>query len=216
MKPIDKSSDLRTRQRALRTMAVVVIGVAVMVVWAPMGAPGLAAQGTTSIRGYTLPRGEDGTIRIPELSLEEKIVDGYFEFSNIELPRSPMLVSLEVEVDGFRPETRANGIVLVEGLVVNYTFVLAPGDEPLFHDTCAGFASTPDAELSAAAQQHKQLCVELEAANGRAADVLPGTGTDPPGGRGALTLVLAVLITAAGGLVGAALLLRRRVQAIRS
>ena len=150
-----------------------------------------------AILGETNPPVDHGTVRIPELDLTSEIMDGCFEFRNLTLPQDPMLVSFEIRVDGYRPTTWANFIVLTAGSSPIFTPRLEPGDMPELIDPCPDLLSTPQEDLSAAGHLQAQLCAQLAATG-----TLPETGGSGPVAGSGLPLTPELL-----ALVGAALIL---------
>jgi hypothetical protein len=135
-----------------------------------------------------------GTARIPELDLTVPITGGCFEFRNLVLPRDPMLISIEITAEGYRPATWANYIVLsAAGGGPTFTPTLHPGTEPEIIDPCPTLLAHAH-EQSAADQIHAELCAQLQ---------LPATGTGVRAGGGTLGAT-ALLLALAGG-VGVAL-----------
>lgn len=104
----------------------------------------------------------NGTVSIPELGVEQPLgPDGSFSFRRLEFSRDHMLVSVEVEAEGFRPTTWANYLVLSAGTGPNFTPRIEFGDEPYLIDPCPDLLATPPLELSAAQGGHARLCAEL-------------------------------------------------------
>ena len=163
--------------------------------------------GELAVMGGTTPSVNQGIVRIPELDLTSEIVDGCFEFRNLTLPQDPMLVSFEIRVEGFRPATWANFIVLAAGSAPIFTPRLEPGDTPVLFDRCPGLLSTPQEELSAAGHQHAQLCAQLPSASR-----LPEMGAGPVA-HSRSPLAAALLALAGAALVGAGTAMRRQRRA---
>lgn len=163
--------------------------------------------GEIAILGQTMPSAGRGTVRIPELDLTSEIVDGCFEFRNLILPQDPMLVSFEFRVEGYRPATWANYIVLSIGSAPIFTPTLEPGDEPMLIDPCPNLLSTPQQELSAAQRGQAQLCAQLADAG-----TLPETGGGGPVARSSspVAIGLLALVSAALFSAGAAARVTRR------
>ncbi len=139
-----------------------------------------------------------GTARIPELDLTVPITGGCFEFRNLVLPRDPMLISIEITAEGYRPATWANYIVLsAAGGGPTFTPTLHPGTEPEIIDPCPSLLAHAH-EQSAADQIHAELCAQLQ---------LPATGTGLREGDGTLgaTALLVALVGAAALAAGASL-----------
>jgi hypothetical protein len=105
-----------------------------------------------------------------------------------------MLISFEIEADGYRPTTWANWVVLATGASWNFTPTLEVGNEPKIIDYCAGLLATPQVELSAALGRQAALCAQLPA--GR----LPGVGGGSIADRGRPVLPALIAI------IGAALI----------
>jgi len=112
-----------------------------------------------AVIGETFPAVNGGTVRIPELELTSQIVDGCFEFRNLRLPRDPMLVTFHVRVEGYRPTTWANYVVVGTGYAPNFTARLVTDSEAEVIDPCPGLLAGP--ARSAADQQHATLCAQL-------------------------------------------------------
>lgn len=151
--------------------------------------PAAAQDQETGIRGMTVPAVASGSVGIPELGLSTDIAQGYFEFSDIALSSDIVLVSLRVEVDGFRSITQAHSIVLAVGTTPVLTVVLTPGNEPLVTDPCPGLLSTPQAELTAPSQLHASLCAQLPRV---------GTGGDLSRERKDVVVTLLALLVVGG------------------
>ena len=103
----------------------------------------------------------NGRVSIPELGVEQPLgPDGSFSFRRLELPQIPMLVSVEVEADGYRPTTWANNLVLYRGLGWNFTPRLVLGNEPKLTDACPDLMaySRGSGRKSAAQELRAELC----------------------------------------------------------
>lgn len=104
----------------------------------------------------------NGRVTIPELGVAQELaLDGSFNFSDLSMPRDPMLISVEVQADGYRPTTWANYIVLYPDTGPHFTPRIELGEEPKLIDSCPGLLATPPMELSAAMGGHARLCAEL-------------------------------------------------------
>ncbi len=160
----------------------------------------LPQPGETAIIGRVpSPR---GSVHIPELDLTSPIVGGCFEFRDLRLPRSPMLISFEINAEGFRPATWANYLVMFEEAgAVTFNPTLHPGTEPERFDQCPYLLAHPQT-MSAALQLHASLCAQLPNA---------GTGTiSRPAATGSFTVFALALAGATLLVAGAALGLARR------
>ena len=166
-------------------------------------------HGELAVMGGTTPPVDQGIVRIPELDLTSEIVDGCFEFRNLTLPQDPMLVSFAIRVEGFRPATWANFIVLAAGRAPTFTPRLEPGDTPVLFDRFPGLLSTPQEELSAAGHQPAQLCAQLPSASR-----LPEMGAGPVA-RSRSPLAAALLALAGASLVCAGAAVRRQRKGAR-
>ncbi len=145
----------------------------------------LPQPGETAIIGRVAsPR---GSVHIPELDLTSPIVGGCFEFRDLQLPRSPMLVSFEINAEGFRPGTWANYLVMFEDVgAVNFSPTLHPGTEPERIDPCPSLLAHPQT-MSAALQLHASLCAQL-----------PNTGAGMIAGPASTAGFIALLLAATG------------------
>ena len=70
------------------------------------GCSGLRAPGEVAI--IVRVNAQSGTVSVPELNLTASIANGCFEFRNLALPQSPMLITFHVTADGFPPTTWAH------------------------------------------------------------------------------------------------------------
>ena len=164
--------------------------------------------GEIAVLGRTNPAVAQGTVRIPELNLTSEIVAGCFEFRNLTLPQDPMLVSFEIRVEGFRPTTWANFIVLSMGTAPNFTPRLKTGDVPELIDPCADLLSTPREKLSAAGNQQAQLCAQLTSTG-----ALPDMGGGAAAIGSGAPLAPALLALAGAALICAGAAMRRAERA---
>ena len=130
--------------------------------------------GEVAVLGSVTPAVDEGTVRIAELDVTAEIAAGCFEFRNLELPQDPMLVSFEVNVEGYRPTTWENWILLSSSVSPQFTARLEPGVKPQSTDLCNDLLNTPAEDLSAAQSQHAQLCGELSSTGGAPAGAASG------------------------------------------
>lgn len=144
-------------------LAIVVTAVSMCIVLAVRPAPAVVAQEEASIIGLTHPPAAQGTVSVPELGRSARIVDGHFEFRNIQLSRDYMLISFEIIAEGYRPATWANYVILYRGATINFTPPLHEGTEPERIDPCPSLLANPQ-DQSAAEQLHAALCAELPSA----------------------------------------------------
>jgi hypothetical protein len=163
-----------------------------------------AEQGELTVTGR-VPT-DHGTVTLPELHLTTLITSaGCFEFRHIQLPRSPMLVSVDVEADGYRPIRWANYLILITGTGGPiFTPPLRPGSLPDVFDPCPGLIAHPQTQ-SAAIQFQASLCEQLLVAPTPVGDhvSLPLTGTGATDEREGQPLAEIALLLACVSLVGA-------------
>jgi hypothetical protein len=141
-----------------------------------------------AIIGRTTPRADEGTVYIPELGLTAEIADGCFAFRHLTLPRDPMLVSLEVRAEGYRPTMWQNYIRLTRGVAPNFTPRLEVGDGYQTFDMCVDILSIRPSERSAAQSEHAKLCPTA----------LPDVGRGGDAARSGRILTVFLVVLAAG------------------
>ena len=108
----------------------------------------------------------NGRISLPGLGVSQPLgPDGSFSFRRLELSEIPMMVSVEVQADGYRPTTWVNRLVLYGGLGPNFTLRVEFGEAPMRRDYCSELLAAPEVALSASGLLHAQLCSELANAN---------------------------------------------------
>lgn len=152
-------------------------------------------QGETAVLGTI--SAQSGTVAIPELGLTAAIVNGCFEFRHLTLPRSPMLVSIEISADSLQPAVWAHYIVLATGESVTFTPTLHIGAATERVDPCPSLLSHPQM-MSAAQQLQTQLCAELAGGGiGPSSIGLPGTGIGVEANRAPRSLASSALRLAA-------------------
>lgn len=103
----------------------------------------------------------NGRVTILELGVEQPLgPDGSFSFRRLQFSRGHMLVSLEVQAEGFRPTTWANRLVLSAGTGPNFTPRIELGAEPKLTDPCPDLVaySRGSGRKSAAQELHAELC----------------------------------------------------------
>ena len=106
----------------------------------------------------------NGRVTILELGVEQPLgPDGSFSFRRLQFSRGHMLVSLEVQAEGFRPTTWANRLVLSAGTGPNFTPRIELGTEPKLTDPCPDLVaySRGTGRKSAAQELHAELCLEI-------------------------------------------------------
>lgn len=105
-----------------------------------------------------------GRVSIPELGVAQELaLDGSYNFTDLSLPRYPMLVSVEVRADGYRPTTWASYIVLHPDSGPIFTPRIESGDAPMLIDPCPDLVaySRGSGRKSAAQELRAELCREL-------------------------------------------------------
>ncbi len=108
----------------------------------------------------------NGRVSLPGLGASQPLgPDGSFSFRRLELSEIPMMVSVEVQADGYRPTTWVNRLVLYGGLGPNFTLRVEFGEAPMRRDYCSELLAAPEVSLSASGLLHAQLCSELPNAN---------------------------------------------------
>jgi hypothetical protein len=163
--------------------------------------------GEVAITGHVLT--DHGTVTLPEFNLTAPITStGCFQFRHLQLPHSPMLVSVDVESEGYGPLMWANYIILYAGHDGPiFSPPLRPGSLPNVLDPCPNLIAHPQTQ-SAVEQLHASLCAQLLDAQGGAG--LPGTGTGTSAGDGRLPLAeIALLLICVSSLGACTLLIAR-------
>lgn len=103
----------------------------------------------------------NGIVTILELGVGQPLgADGSFSFRHLEMSEDHMLVSVQVQADGYRPTTWANRLVLSPDVGPDFALRIELGEEPMLTDYCAELLAAPEGSLSEKGHLHAQLCQE--------------------------------------------------------